>query len=307
MTQASVPTTEATLFSQHRSLLWKLCYRMTGSAADAEDVVQETFVRFLEKPPQDQGRDVKPWLVQVAVNLSRDHLRRRKHRSYVGPWLPSPIETEGFSRNVQPEARYSELESVTVAFLVALEALSSSQRAVLLLRDVLGYSVAEAAHALDMTEANVKTTHHRARAVLDDYDRTRVMVTPRVQRQTSAALNRFMVLLMLGDTDALEEMLTSDAVALNDGAGEFHAARKPITGTDRILTFHRKVQREIPPLFAVREINGLPAVVGEFTTPWKGAADRFVFSLGLDANGKVAQLNTVVATDKLTHMRFEFL
>lgn len=296
----------AATFELHRTALWRLCYRMTGSAADADDLVQDTFARLIEQPPPDQERDVKPWLIRVAMNLSRDHLRRRKRQQYVGPWLPSPIETAGFDRNVQPEARYSELESVTLAFLVALEALSSSQRAVLILRDVLGQSVSETAAALEMTEANVKTTHHRARSALQSYDQARRPLTEAQQRATNDMLSRFMIHLLMGDVDAIEELLAADACAINDGAGEFFAARVPVTGSDRIITFHRNVQRALPPRFQVREINGLPAVVGEYTLPMKGAADRFVFALTLDTQGKIARLDTIVATRKLTHMRFDF-
>src|SRR5690242_15981723 len=114
---------------------------MTGSAADADDLVQETFVRALDRGPADRERDLLPWLVQVAMNLSRDHLLWRKRQPYKGPWLPAPIETEGLMQGerdvVHPEARYGELESVSLAFLIALEALSATQRAVLILRDVL--------------------------------------------------------------------------------------------------------------------------------------------------------------------------
>lgn len=302
----TVPPIE-TAFANQRTLLWRLCYRMTGCAADADDLVQETFVRFMQQPPSDQARDMKPWLMQVAVNLSRDQLRRRKREAYVGPWLPSPIETESYDRNVQPEARYSELESVTMAFLIALEALSSSQRAVVILRDVIGHSVQETAAVLSMSESNIKTTHHRARAALETYDRQRVPLDVRHQQKTHDALNRFMLLLLLGDVDSLEDMLASDAIAHNDGAGEFTAARKPITGVDRIVTFHRNVQRAFPPYFAVREINGLPSIVGQATTPDpSGAADRFVFTIRLDAHGKLTRLDTIVATRKLSHMRFDF-
>lgn len=301
-----VTLTHESSFAQHRPLLWKLCYRMTGCAADADDLVQDTFARFLERPPLDQARDMKPWLVQVAMNLSRDQLRRRKRQAYLGPWLPSPIETEGYARKIQPEARYSELESVTMAFLIALEALSSSQRAVLILRDVLGYSVEETASALELTASNVKTTHHRARATLESYAETRIPPDAKLQARTQTALSQFMIHLLLGNNDALEAMLAEDACARNDGAGEFFAARVPVTGSDRIIMFHRKVQRALPPLFAVREINGLPAIVGQYTVPQKGAADRFVFTVGLNAAGKLSRLDTIVATRKLTHMRFEF-
>src|SRR5262249_43422526 len=78
-------------FAEHKGFLWGLCYRMTGSAADAEDIVQDTFVKALEKPPADMDLPLRPWLVKVAMNLSRDQLRRRRRREYFGPWLPSPV------------------------------------------------------------------------------------------------------------------------------------------------------------------------------------------------------------------------
>src|SRR5207344_2759291 len=84
----------ATAFRRHERFLWGLCYRMTGSAADADDLVQDTFARALERPPRDLEHSVRPWLTRVAVNLARDSLRRRKRSEYVGPWLPEPIETD---------------------------------------------------------------------------------------------------------------------------------------------------------------------------------------------------------------------
>ena len=84
-------TISAQTFDEHKRFLWGLCYRMTGSAADADDIVQDTFVKVLEKPPADMESSIRPWLVKVAMNLSRDQLRRRRRREYVGPWLPSPV------------------------------------------------------------------------------------------------------------------------------------------------------------------------------------------------------------------------
>jgi RNA polymerase sigma factor (sigma-70 family) len=127
-----------------------LCYRMTGNAADADDLVQETFVRAWKSPPERTEEPWRPWLARVAMNLSRDLLRRRKRRHYDGTWLPSPIETgdeaaappdEPVDEQGDPLARYDMLESVSFAFLLALEALTPAQRAVLLLRDVFDYSV----------------------------------------------------------------------------------------------------------------------------------------------------------------------
>lgn len=174
----------------HRRTLWGLCYRMTGNAADADELVQETFVRALTKPPADTARDMRPWLIRVAANLSRDALRRRRARSYVGVWMPAPVPSDrlGVERDppshepaahaYNPERRYQLLESASMAFLVALEALTPKQRAVLLLRDVYEYTVAQTAEALAITAADVKTTLHRARKIMAGYDARRPIGRP---------------------------------------------------------------------------------------------------------------------------------
>src|SRR5690606_20054775 len=108
----------------HRKAVFGLCYRMTGSAADAEDLVQETWCRALERPPADRDAPLRPWLFTVATNLCVDALRKRKRERYFGPWLPSPVESERLDDvEPSPEARYTALESASAAFLLALEAL----------------------------------------------------------------------------------------------------------------------------------------------------------------------------------------
>src|SRR5918912_770572 len=118
----------AQLFEEHRRFLWGIGYRMTGSAADADDIVQETFVRAMERPPRRTDEPLRPWLVKVALNLSRDVLRRRRRRDYTGPWLPSPVPTDEESlpsyepatpTEESPVARYEMLESISFAFLLA--------------------------------------------------------------------------------------------------------------------------------------------------------------------------------------------
>jgi RNA polymerase sigma factor (sigma-70 family) len=302
------------MLEPYRALLWKVCYRMTGSAADADDLVQETFARALERPPADQERELRPWLLRVAINLSRDQLRARRRRAYVGSWLPSPVETEldaaalelDRSGEAGPEARYSELESVSMAFLIALEALSSSQRAVLILRDVLGHSVAEAAAVLELTESNVKTTHHRARAALERYDAERQPPTAEVRAATRDALHNFLLHLMLGNVGALEKLLADDVRAVNDGNGEYLAARKPIEGRDKVIKFHVNVSQERPAMFAIREVNGLPAMIAWFGPGGRRQrlAPRAVAMVRLNAAGRVEAVDTIVATAKLQHVRF---
>src|SRR5262249_45109954 len=149
--------------------------------------------RAMRNPPARIDEPWRPWLVQVAVNLSRDLLRRRKRQAYEGVWLPSPIEIgdeatasvqEPRDERSNPALRYDLLESVSFAFLLALEALTPMQRAVLLLRDVFDYSVNETAAALKMSEPNVKTTHYRARRAMNAYDQSRLITTRELQVQT---------------------------------------------------------------------------------------------------------------------------
>jgi len=149
-------------------MLWGLCYRMTGVAADADELVQETFARAIERPPPAVDEDWHRWLVRVATNLSVDRLRARRRRAYSGSWLPSPVETPDVLESVTDEragveANYQRLESVSYAFLLALEALAPKARAVLILCDVFDYPAGEVAALLDTSESNVRVLHHRAR------------------------------------------------------------------------------------------------------------------------------------------------
>src|SRR5687768_9212658 len=139
-------------YETHRAAVFGLCYRMLGSAADAEDAVQQTWERALVSPPKDRDAPIRPWLMKVATNLCIDALRKRKREQYFGPWLPSPVETDEIP-NVDPgpEARYGAIESASMAFLTALEALDPKQRAVVVLRDVLGMTGPEVADALELS------------------------------------------------------------------------------------------------------------------------------------------------------------
>jgi RNA polymerase sigma-70 factor (ECF subfamily) len=307
-----VTTVDAALadaFGADRGFLWGLCYRLTGSAADADDLVQETFLRAVERPPPRTDAPWRPWLVRVAVNLGRDALRRRRRRPYVGPWLPSPIETgdEASPPSVEApttEGRYDLLESVSYAFMLALEALTPLQRAVLLLRDVFDYTVAETADALGASEANVKTTHHRARRRMADYDRSRALPTRERQARTRAALERFVAALATADLAALESLLVESVRATSDGGGEFHAARVPVLGRTRVARFHWNIARRrtatAVPSVEIRMLNGLPALVVGLRDRAPGEAARFVIRADVDDDGLIVALHSILASDKLT-------
>jgi len=300
------------LFEAHRGFLWSLCYRMTGSAADADDVVQDAFVRAMERPPSRVDEPLRPWLVKVALNLARDLLRRRRRRDYVGPWLPSPIDTgddRGTNNGSEPpshepaamDGRYDLLESVSFAFLVALEALTPTQRAVLILRDVFDYSVKETASALDVTEANVKTTHHRARQAMAKYDSARQIPTAERQEASATALRRFLEALHAHDVGAIEALLADDVKTTTDGGGEFRSALRTIVGRDNVLRFYLAVSvYASDAAVKMRTLNGVPSIVADIPFPAPGVSPRFTMTAELDAHGKIAHLYVVSATRKLT-------
>ncbi|MFN8599305.1 MAG: sigma-70 family RNA polymerase sigma factor [Candidatus Binatia bacterium] len=300
------------LYEEHERFLWGLCYRLTGSAADADDLVQTTFVRAMESPPARTDEPWRPWLTRVAINLGRDLLRRRKRQRYVGPWLPSPIETGDESAlasyepqlaaGVTTEGRYDMLESVSFAFLLALEALTPKQRAVLLLRDVFDYSVTETADALGVSEPDVKTTHHRARRAMEAYDRERCRPTREEQDRTRAALAELMGAFARGDLASAEKQLASSVVALSDGGGEFFAARVPVVGADRVAKFYRNVATRslAGAAHEMTMLNGLPAIVTAIPGPAHGQAAHLVTAIVLDREGRVARIWSVLATRKLT-------
>lgn len=305
MAPSPIEPLAADAFAAQRGYLWAVAYRMLGSAADADDALQDTFVRALERPPARLDEPLGPWLTRVLVNVARDRLRARKRRAYVGPWLPSPIENEAppddlpGPAELSPGARYDLRESASFAFLFALEALTPNQRAVLLMRDVLDASLEETAEVLGLSVANVKVQHHRARKRLESYERSRVKTASAAAQEVLA---RFMTCLATDDVAGLEELLAGDVRLLSDGGGEFHAARVPVVGVAKVITFLRNVLRlwPIDTRYEIRWVNGAPAILGEAERARAGEPTRFVTRLELDAGGRVREIHTILATAKLT-------
>jgi RNA polymerase sigma-70 factor (ECF subfamily) len=299
-------------FDAHRAFLWGLSYRVTGSAADADDVVQETFVRACQHAPA-QLDNPRQWLTRVAVNAGRDVLRRRKRRRYVGPWLPTPIETPddalpSYEPTVEGrtlENRYDLMESASFAFLVALEALTPTQRAVLLLRDVFDYSATEVAVALDLSDGNVRIIHHRARRVMDAYERRRVVPTADNRGRTERTLHTFLQLLATGDVRGIERMLAADVKAVTDGGGEFTASRRPISGARPVARFFARLaaSRTGDLEVSIRSINEFPTALLEFISPRGRRPRRLVLSVDVNAAGLIADVRVIANTTKLLAVR----
>ncbi len=301
------PVNADLLYAEHGRYLWSLCYRMTGNAADAEDLVQETFIRAIEKPPPKTDAPMRPWLVRVAMNLSRDLLRRRRRRGYRGSWLPSPVEldTDWLRENEIEDcasSRYDTMESLSFAFLLAMEHLTPAQRAVLILRDVVDYSVRETAQALDMSEANVKVTHHRTRAKMATYDDSRRPPTPELVEKTAKALTSMLALFAAGDFVGLEGMLATGVRAVSDGGGVTPAAKKPVVGREKVFKMYSNLAQRFSPnaKMQVRIINGVPALVAEDPDVQKPNAARSVLRIELDESGRVCEIQTVLNPAKLT-------
>jgi len=287
---------------------------MTGSAADAEDIVQDTFVKALEKPPADMDAPLRPWLVKVALNLSRDQLRRRRRREYFGPWLPSPVVAEDDSSlqfdqlttsEDSPATRYDLLESVTFAFLLALEALTPAQRAVLLMREVFDYSTSETGAALEMSESNIKVTLHRARQIMIAYDKNRQLSLSKRNDELRHTLQTFLARLSAGDVQGMTQMLAADVVLITDGAGEINALAEPVYGRAKVARLLEKLYeayREVTRT-SVQVLNGEPAILIERSRVKEGHASFFTMHCELDARLQMRRLNFVFAPSKLLRVR----
>ena len=293
--------------------MWGLAYRMTGSAEDADDVVQEAFVRLVAQPPDSAIEELGPWLRRVATNLAIDALRRRRRRAYLGPWLPSPVETSDAdwldaraSESPDPEVRYSLAESVTYAFLLALEALGPRQRAVLLLRDVLGYSALETAGLIGASEGNVRVLHLRARRALEEYDKSRCIPTPELLAQHRSALDRLLGCLLSQDAQGLEALLAESVHTVTDAAGQYTALATPMAGRARVARFYlmAALQRRGPDTrIEVRLVNGLPAALITLARPVRRQAPRTLLRCELDDGGRIRLVHAVLAPRKLAALR----
>ncbi|HEX8457026.1 MAG TPA: sigma-70 family RNA polymerase sigma factor [Pyrinomonadaceae bacterium] len=306
------------IFNENQRFLWGLSYRMTGSGADADDILQETFVRLLQKPPSNTDEPLRPWLVRVAVNLSRDVLRRRRRQGYVGQWLPAPFETENneaLSALVDlaagadaadagnPSGRYETLESVSFAFLLALELLTPTQRAVLLLRDVFDFNVAETAEALRMTEQSVKTTHHRARRAMREYEEKRFVPRRSLVEKTGRVVSQLVEFLINRDTEAAAQLLAANIVSMSDGGGEFYAARLPVVGSMKVALMLSNLLKATAGFTATTrrvELNGLFAVTTERENAPPGYAQKLATLFQLNDEGLIERIYFVMASRKLT-------
>ncbi|MGK5684320.1 RNA polymerase sigma-70 factor [Actinoplanes sp. URMC 104] len=277
----------ADVFAAHRRLLFAIAYRILGSATDAEDAVQETWLKW-SAADRSRVADPRAYLARVVTHEAVDQLRsaRRRRETYVGPWLPEPVPTS-------PE----DGDDVSTAMLVVLETLSSLERAVFVLREVFDFSYPEIAAAVERSEPAVRQAAHRAR----EHVRARRPRFPTDRRRQRDATERFLAAATGGDINSLMELLAPGVTLWTDGGGKVRHMRRPISGARRVAAWLAGVSRVpyegVAPAdmrAELVELNGGPGLV--FT-----GAGRVISTLtfDFDAGGRITAVYNVANPDKL--------
>jgi RNA polymerase sigma-70 factor (TIGR02957 family) len=276
-------------FVAHRNLLFTVAYEMLGSAADAEDVLQETWLRWADVD-LDTVRDQRAYLVRITTRQALSRLRtlRRRRESYIGPWLPEPLLT---APDVAEDAELA--DSVSMAMLLVLETLTPIERAVFVLREVFDLEYAEITEAVGKSPAAVRQIAHRARAHVAAR-RPRGVVSP---AETRGALAAFQRAVETGDLQRLLDILAPDVVFLGDGGGVVQAALAPVVGAGPVAGVLGRIGAAVS--LQPAQVNGYPALIlrlnGEIDT---------VVAVRID-DGLITGLYAVRNPEKLSRMERE--
>jgi RNA polymerase sigma-70 factor, ECF subfamily len=281
-------------FERYRVLLFSIAYRMTGNASDAEDLVQETYLRYQASAGQEIA-SLKGFLTTIVTHLALDYLKsaRVAREHYVGTWLPEPILTSADGEF--PLAGLERQEDLSLAFLRLLEELSPPERAVFLLHEVFDYPFDEIGVMLEKSTANCRQIFHRAKQALQD-NRVRFVSEPQRQREL---LLSFLAASQAGDMTALTSLLAQDAVSWSDGGGKAQTNLKPIYGQQAVARFWLSVIRKAPrPLTMTQaEINGTPSMLF-----WYESKLISVFSVSLGDTG-IQEIYALVNPEKLAYLQ----
>ena len=278
------------VFDRHRPLLFAIAYRMLGSSADAEDILQETFIRW-QQAPDFRIESPRAMLVTILTRLAINHLQlaRFQREEYFGNWLPEPLVT-GPRQN--PLSSFEIDESISLAFLLLLERLTAMERAVLVLREVFDYKYSEIASILEQSESNCRQILRRARQHIKDH-RTRFDTS---QEHRKELLRKFSEASLHGDLEGLVALLSRDAVFYSDGGGKAPALPRPIHGAANIARGVLEGLRKLVPKNLVRrpaEINGQSGIISFFDgRPFS------VFTLDI-RDGLISRVYVVTNPEKL--------
>ena len=277
---------DAAAFEEWRPLLFGIAYRMLGSAADAEDVVQDASLRWLRRNDHEV-ESVRAYLVTIVTRLCLDQLNSARSRrvTYAGPWLPEPV-------LVDEEDAAEQADSLSLAFLVLLEELTPLERAAYLLHDIFGYSFEEVARSLGRSPAACRQLGARARKRIEE----RRQRFDADLRQGRALTDRFLAACATGDLSGLLSMLSDDVVVWTDGGGKVRAAMRPVVGPYRSSRFLLNVAKKLHGAPRATVLNGQPATVFVH----EGAV---VAALVLDImDGSIVGVRSVTNPDKLARL-----
>lgn len=286
MPRQPVSEQAASDFEGQRAHLWSIAYRMLGSASEAEDIVQEAYLRMRDVP-RDTVQSEQAYLSTVVTRLCLDHWKsaRVRRESYVGPWLPEPVRLE------QPVV---DPQSISLAFMVLLESLTPLERAAYLLSEVFEYSHAEVARIVGRDEAACRQLLHRARERVVAH---RPRFAPSRERHREL-LETFARVCASGDLAELEGLLAADVITTSDGGDKVHAAKRPLQGAARVARFYRGLF-ELAPIgstFEVADLNGLPSLLVRVDGVVRAVVD-------IETDGtRILSLRAIANPDKLAQL-----
>ncbi len=291
MTTSNDIGTEA--FETYRPLLFSIAYRMLGSASEADDMLQEAYLRY-RAAPTSEIRSLKSYFTTIVTRLCLDYLKsaRVQREQYIGPWLPEPVLTTDADN--MPFETAAQHESISLAFLVLLEALTPLERAVFLLHEVFEYDYKEIAQIVGKSPANCRQLFHRAKQYVSE--RRQRFDAP---RETQLRLiGRFLMACQEGDVQGLMDILAQDVTAWGDGGGKAVAARRPIYGAEAVARFWLALAKKPPAnlMLSFGDVNGSPAVL-----MWTGEK-LFAVSTFDIAGGRIQCNRNILNPDKLAYI-----
>ena len=278
------------VFETYRPLLFSIAYRMLGSASDAEDMVQETYLRY-RTAQKAEIRSLKSFLMTVVTRLCLDELKSAhvQREQYLGSWLPEPALTE------DAETLVEQRESLSLAFLTLLEELTPAERAVFVLHTAFDYPYDEIGHMLEKNAAACRQLYHRAEERLAAHQRR---FEPSLATQQEL-VGRFLRAAQSGEVQALTELLARDVVVWADGGGKVSAARRPVSGQEKVIRFVQGLLRKALAdlTVSVETINGGPALLF-----WTGGT---LFTVGgfRIADGQIHGIYAILNLDKLAYLQ----
>jgi len=284
-------------FENYRPLLFSIAYRMLGTAVEAEDMVQEAYLRY-QTAQTENIQSHKAFLTTIVTRLCLDHLKSAKAQRevYPGTWLPEPILTEGDNAALlTPEKQLAEYETISMAFLVLLESLTPVERAVFLLREVFDYNYSEIASIIGREESTCRQLFHRAKLHITER-RPRFHSTPEEHREM---LGKFIMAIQAGEVEGLMNLLAENVMTWVDGGGKARgAAMRPIMGMNNVTRHALSLLPRAPEgsTFETAEVNGRSAIITRV-----GGTTVLVLMLDV-ANGKIQNIRMIANPEKLTQL-----